>query len=289
MEENRTLTNMKELAVQIRFGILDAMAAFGSGHLGGSMSIADTLAVLYGGVMRYDPADPHWDGRDRLVMSKGHCGPALYSVLALSGFFPREWLLTLNQPGTRLPSHCDRLKTPGIDISTGSLGQGASSACGLAMAAKLQNKDHMVYAILGDGELQEGQIWESFQFAGNHDLGHLVYLIDNNKFQLDGATDSISSMNPLAEKLAAFGLKVYEINGHRVEEIYPLLMKIRQDTEGKPHAVILNTRKGGGYFLAEQAPKCHHMPVSAEDAEAGKQEILKRFRENLPVEGPKND
>ena len=165
MENLRDPTAMETLAARIRIETLGAMAAFGGGHVGGCMSIADALAALYGGVMRFDRARPDWPDRDRLVLSKGHCGPALYAALALAGFFPLEWLKTLNQPGTRLPSHCDRLKTPGIDVSTGSLGQGASLACGLALAGQMRGKDYMVYAILGDGELQEGQVWEAFQFA----------------------------------------------------------------------------------------------------------------------------
>lgn len=277
--------DIKELAARIRMATLDAMASFGSGHVGGCMSIADTLAVLYGCIMHYDPKDPGWAGRDRLALSKGHCGPALYAALALSGFFPTEWLRTLNQPGTRLPSHCDRLKTPGIDVSTGSLGQGASLACGLAMAAKLQGKAHFVYAILGDGELQEGQVWEAFQFAAQQRLGRLIFLIDRNRFQLDGRVADISDLEPLEEKLSAFRLRVRQVNGHDVDEIERVLSEICSAPGENAHAVILNTRKGGGYCFAEQAAKCHYMAISETEAEIGKQEILRRLRETLPVEG----
>ena len=289
MPTANTYDEMRSLAAEIRIKILETLSVFGSGHVGGSMSIADTMAVLYGSRLRYDANDPTWDKRDRLVMSKGHCGPALYSALALSGFFPTEWLATLNQPGTRLPSHCDRLKTPGIDVSTGSLGQGVSLACGLAMAGKIKNSDSMVYAIVGDGELQEGQVWEAFQFAAQRKLGRLVFLIDRNKMQLDGATEDISALEPLADKLRDFGMVVTDVDGHNVVEIDSALDGLRENPGDKPHAIILHTKKGAGYVIAEQAKLCHHMPVSKEDAEIGIAEIKRRLNEGLEVCGVEYD
>lgn len=285
MKENNTYDSMRRLAAQIRIEVLRAMAEFGGGHVGGSMSIADTLAVLYGGRLRYDSERPDWEERDRVVLSKGHCGPALYAVLALSGFFPMEWLATLNQPGTRLPSHCDRLKTPGIDVSTGSLGQGASLACGLALAGKLRNRDSMVYAILGDGELQEGQVWESFQFAAHRSLNRLVFLIDRNRMQLDGATEEISALEPLDKKLVDFGFQVVQVDGHDVEQIDHALQGLREQPGNMPHVVILNTKKGAGYIYAEQAKLCHHMAITKEEAQTGINEIMRRLEMGLPVCG----
>ncbi len=282
--DQKLVMELRQLAANIRIETLYSIASFGSGHVGGSMSIADTLAVLYGAVLSYDPQNPQWKDRDRVVMSKGHCGPALYSALALSGFFPKEWLSTLNRPGTRLPSHCDRLKTPGIDVSTGSLGQGASLGCGLALALKKKNSKSMVYTILGDGELQEGEVWEAFLFANAQRLNNLVFLIDRNHMQLDGFTEGITPIEPLQEKCASFGMKAAVINGHSVEELYQTLKPLKTEFSG-PYAIILDTIKGGGYYLAEKAVKCHHMPVSPEDAEAGKKEILRRLENNLPVCG----
>lgn len=285
MEAMDCSTSIKAFAARIRMETLDAMAAFGGGHVGGCMSIADTLAVLYGTVLRYDPQNPSWEDRDRLVLSKGHCGPALYATLALSGFFPVQWLNTLNQPGTRLPSHCDRLKTPGIDVSTGSLGQGASLACGLALAGKLRQKDHFIYAILGDGEMQEGQVWEAMQCAVRWQLNHLVFLIDKNKYQLDGSVESIGGPDLLTQRVSAFGLTVREVNGHDTDQIAAALQAIRGAPGDRPSALLLNTRKGGGYLEAERAQLCHYMSISPEQAQAGKQEIERRLRAALPPEG----
>lgn len=277
---------LKKLAADIRIETLFSIASFGSGHVGGCMSIADTLAVLYGAVLEYDAENPNWEKRDRVVMSKGHCGPALYATLALSGFFPLDWLKTLNRPGTRLPSHCDRLKTPGIDVSTGSLGQGVSLSCGLALALKMRKSKSMVYAIVGDGELQEGEVWEAFLFANAKQLSNLVFLIDRNHMQLDGFTEDITPIEPLKEKLQSFGLKVFETDGNDVDAIYQVLSPLKSEHSG-PYAVILDTIKGGGYYLAEEAEKCHHMAVTFENALQGKKEILHRLENDLRVCGDK--
>lgn len=270
---------LRRLAADIRIETIRMLEKAGSGHIGGSMSSADILAVLYGSVMRYRADSPDWSERDRLVMSKGHCGPALYAALALKGFFPKEWLLTLNQGGTRLPSHCDRNKTPGIDASTGSLGQGASIGCGFALGNRMRGKEAMTYVILGDGELQEGQVWEAAQFAAAKRLGRLVYLIDNNKMQLDGYLDEISEPFDLADKFRSFGWEAFEVNGHKVDAIEKTLKSIcaNAKAEAKPVAVILHTRKGEGCIFAEEAVSCHHMPVTKEAADRAVAEIERRL------------
>lgn len=272
--------DLRRLAADIRIHTIRSMEKFGAGHIGGSMSIADILAVLYGRVLRYKAQDPTWEGRDLLAVSKGHCGPAQYAALALSGFFPIDWLDTLNRGGTRLPSHCDRNKTPGIDATTGSLGQGISIACGLAQGAVLKNQKHLTYAILGDGELQEGQVWEAVQFAVAHKLDNLVMLLDNNGKQLDGPT--IDKEIDVAQKFESFGCEVYTVNGQDVEAMTFLLEKIRDgERNGKPIVVILQTLKGCGCIFAEEKEMNHHMPVSALDANRAVDEIERRLAAGL--------
>ena len=184
---------LKRFSADIRITMLREMQAIGAGHIGGSASIADVLAVLYGGVMQIDPQNPGWEDRDRFVLSKGHCGPALYAALALKGFFPLEWLSTLNGPKTRLPSHADRLKTPGIDMTTGSLGQGISSAVGIALGNRAQGRNSYTYCIIGDGEMEEGQVWEACESAAHFALDKFVLFVDWNKYQLDGTDKNLQS------------------------------------------------------------------------------------------------
>ena len=198
MQENNKL---KAFAAEIRIAAIEAIHSIGSGHIGGALSIADALAVLYGREMRYDPQNPKWPERDKLVCSKGHAGPAVYGTLALKGFFPYEELKTLNRPGTHLPSHCDRNKTPGVDMTTGSLGQGTSLACGMALGDKLRGRDSRVFLIIGDGESNEGQVWEALSFAAAKKLGNLVVLLDWNKRQLDGWTKDISPWETMSPSL----------------------------------------------------------------------------------------
>ena len=182
---------IKKLAKDIRLSMLKMLLNLGFGHFGGSLSVVETLAVLYGAVMKIDPKNPNWEGRDYMVLSKGHAGPALYAALAIKGYFPKEELMTLNVNGTHLPSHPDRLLTKGVDATTGSLGQGVSLATGIAMAEKLSGKDNRVFTILGDGELNEGQCWEAFQFIAHHNLNNLTVFVDYNKLQLDGTLEEI--------------------------------------------------------------------------------------------------
>lgn len=267
---------LRRLAADIRIETIRMLAHFGMGHLGGSISIADVLAVLYGGMMKIDPKRPDWDERDWLVMSKGHCGPGLYATLALKGYFPREMLFTLNQPGTRLPSHCDRLKTPGIDMTTGSLGQGVSTALGVALGHRLQGRNNHVYCILGDGELQEGQVWEAVQSAVHRDVDNLTLLVDYNKLQLDGPLTRINRPLDLAAKFTAFGMSAESVKGYDVKEIWGGIQRALQ-VKGKPSVVILDTYKGLGCNFAEQAAFNHYMVIDADMAKSAEEEIEKRM------------
>lgn len=255
----------EKIAQEIRVHIIKMIAAIGVGHVGGSLSIADLLAVLYFGVMRTDPQNPQWEERDRLVLSKGHAGPALYAALARKGFYPPEDCLTLNQAGTRFPSHCDRLKTPGIDMTTGSLGQGLSQAAGIALGLRLKENPAYVYCILGDGESQEGQIWEAAMYAGHCGLDHLIAFTDYNQMQIDGTVDEINRVDPLAQKWRAFGWEVFEVDGHVCSEIYETIQKA-QAVRGKPSMILLHTIKGKGVSFAEGKVSSHSMNITPEMA-----------------------
>ena len=236
---------LKAFAVRIRMGTLEAIHSLGSGHLGGSLSIADVLAVLYGREMKVDPKNPTWPERDKLVCSKGHAGPAVYSALANLGFIPYEELKTLNRPGTRLPSHCDRNKTPGVDMTTGSLGQGTSLAAGMALGDRLRGRGSRTFLIVGDGESNEGQVWEAFSFAAAKKLSNLVVLLDWNKRQLDVYTDNVLPMGDYVAKFTAFGFDTVKVDGNDVEQVAKALERTRAGGD-KPYAIILDTVKGAG-------------------------------------------
>ena len=212
----------KELAVkacQIRMGVIEGTFNAKSGHPGGSLSIADVLAYLYFKELNVDPKNPKWEDRDRFVLSKGHCAPGLYAALALRGFFSTDELKTLRHPGAMLQGHPDMKGTPGVDMSTGSLGQGISAACGMALSAKLSNKDYRVYAILGDGEIEEGQVWEASMFAAHNKLDNLCILVDNNGLQIDGRITEVCSPEPIDKKFEAFGFNVIVIDAHDFDSI----------------------------------------------------------------------
>ena len=260
MEQNKAL---RVFAEEIRVETLKELAHLGFGHVGGAMSVVELLAVLYGREMRFDPRNPRWERRDKLVMSKGHAGPAVYAALALKGFFPKSELLTLNQGGTHLPSHCDRNKTPGVDMTTGSLGQGMSTACGLALGDRLQGRDSYTFLVLGDGECNEGQVWEGALFAQQMKLDHLIGFVDLNKQQLDGATKDVMDMGDMVDKWTSFGWDTCKIDGHDVDAIAAAIGRAKADP-GKPHMVILDTVKGHGCALAEQTFPCHHIAFTAE-------------------------
>lgn len=254
-------------ARDIRKYTLTAIATKGSGHVGGSLSIADALAVLYGCVMHIDPQNPALEDRDVIVLSKGHCGPAMYAALALKGYFPLEELKTLNANGTRLPSHTDRLKTPGVDMTTGSLGQGASLAAGVALADRLAHRSNRCYLILGDGELQEGQVWESMLFAAHQRLHNLVTLVDVNGKQLDGTTDEVCCLGSLEEKFRSFGFHVVSVQqGNDTQAVYDAICQAHGET-ALPTVILLHTVKGAGVPYYEQMKNCHSVSVSEEDLE----------------------
>ena len=250
-------TQLKIAAAKIRRGALTAIHAIGIGHVGGSLSVCDLLSVLYFRQMRLDPDNPKWADRDRLVMSKGHAGPAVYAALALKGFFPEAELTTLNQPHTNLPSHCDMNRTPGIDMTTGSLGQGISCAMGLAIACRDDKRDSYVYFVNGDGESQEGQVWEAVLFARNRKLDHVIGFLDYNRLQIDGTTDEICSLESPRAKYEAFGWDVQQIDGHDVRAISDAIDRAKAAT-GKPSMIILDTVKGRGIPEIENKPASHN-------------------------------
>jgi transketolase len=264
---------LKNLAKEIRVNIVECIGSIGVGHIGGCLSIADVLAVLYGKQMKIDPKNPHKEGRDRLVCSKGHAGPAVYAALAEKGYFDKALLKTLNQGGTTLPSHCDMNKTVGIDMTAGSLGQGFSCAAGMALASKIKKDGATIYAILGDGESQEGQIWEATMFAAHQKLGNLIAFTDNNGMQIDGMTDEINSLKPLDKKWKAFGFEVFTVDGHNVDEIDLAIEKAKK-SKNRPSMIILNTVKGKGVTYAELAKAgCHSMTLNAEQIQAAIKEV----------------
>lgn len=260
MEQNKAL---RVFAEEIRVETLKELAHLGFGHIGGSMSIVELLAVLYGREMRIDPRNPRWEDRDKLVVSKGHAGPAVYATLALKGYFPKSELLTLNQGGTHLPSHCDRNKTPGVDMTTGSLGQGMSTACGLALGDRMQGRDSYTFLVLGDGECDEGQVWEGAMFARQFGLDHLIAFVDLNKQQLDGATSDVMDLGDMVDKWTAFGWDTCKVNGHDVDAVASAISRAKASA-GRPHMIILDTVKGHGCALAEQTFPCHHIAFTAE-------------------------
>ncbi|NCB31715.1 MAG: transketolase [Clostridia bacterium] len=249
---------LKRFALEIRIGTLTELGTLGFGHIGGSLSIADTLAVLYGAVMRICPEEPAWPDRDKFVCSKGHAGPAVYAALALKGFFPYEELLTLNKPGTNLPSHCDRNKTRGVDMTTGSLGQGSSLAVGMALGDKLRGRDSRVFLMLGDGEIDEGQVWEAAMFAAAKKLDNLTTFVDQNGKQLDGPTADILDSGDLAKKFEAFGFETQAVDGNDISAVYDAVQKAAV-RNGTPNAIILHTVKGAGIPEVEQTASNHSM------------------------------
>lgn len=262
MPEN--IEKIERFKDEIRLYTLKELHQLGFGHYGGSLSIVEALAVLYGAVMNVDPSRPKWEERDYFILSKGHGGPALYATLFLTGFFDEEFLYTLNQNGTNLPSHPDRIKTPGVDMTTGSLGQGISVATGVALSHKLSGKENYTYTIVGDGELNEGQCWEAIQFAAHHKLNRLVVLVDDNKKQLDGPTKDIIDPIDFVPKFESFGFETYKVTGNSVEEIYQAIEQGKQQTE-KPVAIIMDTIKGQGVPYLEQLASNHHIRPSEQD------------------------
>ncbi len=248
-------------ARQLRDDVIQTIGTFGVGHIGGSLSVIDALTVVYySKAKNLDPKNPRKQDRDRIIMSKGHAGPAMYAVLADLGYFPKEWLGTLNKNGTNLPSHCDMRKTPGIDMTAGSLGQGLSVGVGMALAAKLDKNPATVYCFIGDGEAQEGQIWEASMLAGSRKLDNLIVFLDYNKMQLDGRVCDINDLEPVADKWTSFGFFVQDIDGHDLDAISTAIDNAKKS--GKANMIILNTVKGKGASFAESAANCHSMTIT---------------------------
>ena len=272
MLSKEKVKELKILAIQIRMETVRAMGTLGFGHLGGALSIADTIAALYGGIMKIDPKNPRWEERDWLVSSKGHAGSAIYAALGLKGFFPIEEILTLNTPGTHFPSHCDRNLTTGIDMTTGSLGQGASTSVGVALGNKYNGIDNYTYLVLGDGETQEGQVWEAVSLAGFRKLDNLIAFVDNNKQQLDGFTANVHDTLDFKAKFESFGWDAVDVDGSDVEQIYEAIeaAKLRK---GKPSVIVLDTIKGKGVSFVEGKEKNHHVEISKEQMQQALAEL----------------
>lgn len=263
--EKTELMNLQDKSRHIRRLIIDEITKLGVGHVGGCLSIVEALTVLYYKEMNINPAEPKMEGRDRFVLSKGHAGPAVYAVLADKGYFDIKELDTLNRPETNLPSHCDMLRTPGIDMTAGSLGQGISCTVGIAKASKIKKDNAYIYCIVGDGECQEGQVWEAAMAAAHFKLNNLIAFVDNNRMQIDGDTETIINISPLEDKWAAFGWYVQSIDGHDIEAIHNAITNAKKNAD-KPSMIILNTVKGKGVkFIEDMGSKNHNMPLTEED------------------------
>ena len=257
--------DMKTIATQMRADIIEMLAAAGSGHPGGSLSACDILAVLYFDKMNIDPAHPDDPDRDRLVLAKGHAAPALYAALSQKGFIPHEDLITLRKSSSYLQGHPNMNITPGVEMSTGSLGQGLSVANGMALAGRLDKRDYYVYCIMGDGEIQEGQVWEAAMSAGHYGLDHVIAFVDHNHLQIDGNNDQVMTVNPIEDKFRAFGWHVLTINGHDYEAISDAVEQAKA-TKGKPTLIVAETVKGKGISFMENEVGWHGVAPNAEQA-----------------------
>lgn len=272
MKLSYTDEQLNEVAQKIRIHIIESLHAAGSGHPGGSLSAAEILAVLYFRQMDVDPGKPDWAERDRFVLSKGHAAPVYYAALAERGYFPAEQLKTLRQLGSCLQGHPDRRKVPGVDMSTGSLGQGISAAVGMALFAKRRGLPFRVYCVIGDGEMQEGQIWEALMSAAHYKLGNLTVLLDNNNLQIDGSVDAVMSIYPVADKARAFGFDVFEADGHSVASISRALDEAAEN-EDVPAFIICKTVKGKGVSFMENQAGWHGAQVTDEHYETAMHEL----------------
>lgn len=274
---------MKKKELQIfsakaRIGVIEGVYNAKAGHPGGSLSICDLLAYLYNGEMNIDASNPHMEDRDRFVLSKGHAAPALYATLALKGFFPVEDLKTLRKSDSYLQGHPNMNKIPGVDMSTGSLGQGISAAVGMALGAKLDNKDYRVYSVLGDGEIEEGEVWEAAMFAANRGLDNLVAVVDYNGLQIDGTVDEVNSPYPIADKFKAFKWNVVEIDGHDFDAIESALENAKA-TKGVPTCIVMKTVKGKGVSYMENAVGWHGKAPNTEEYEQAMTELKSALAE----------
>ncbi|MBR2048520.1 MAG: transketolase [Oscillospiraceae bacterium] len=266
------LKALKQLACKVRIGIVESTNAAKCGHPGGSLSSAEVLTYLYAKELNVDPANPKMATRDRFVLSKGHCAPALYAVLAHRGFFPVEDLLTLRKIGSYLQGHPNMNTVPGVDMSTGSLGQGVSTAAGMALTAKLTKNPCRVYTLLGDGEIQEGQVWEAFMFSAHYKLDNLCVIIDNNGLQIDGNIADVMSPYPIVDKMVAFGFHTITVDGHDFEALEKAFAEAKTVT-GKPTAIVMNTIKGKGVSFMENQAGWHGKSTNAAEFEIAMAEL----------------
>ena len=275
---SQEIKQLSILACKVRMGIIASTHAAKCGHPGGSMSAAEMFTYLYNKELNVDPANPQWADRDRFVLSKGHCAPGLYAALAHRGFFPVEDLLTLRKVGSYLQGHPNMNTVPGVDMSTGSLGQGISTACGMALAAKTQGKDYRVYTLLGDGETQEGQVWEACMFAAHYGLDNLVVIIDNNGLQIDGDITKVMNPYPYKDKLEGFGFHVEAINGHDFNEIEAAL-NTAKTVKGKPTAIVMSTVKGKDVSFMENQAGWHGVAPNDAQYEQAMAELNQKLNE----------
>ena len=264
MEKIETKEQLDQLAKEFRYIVTDIMCRAGGGHIGGSLSLVEIIISLYFRIMNLKPEEPRWENRDRFILSKGHAGPTLYTALAYKGFIPKDLLLTLNANGTKLPSHVDQVITPGIDQTAGSLGQGLSCATGIALASKIKKRTHNVFCVVGDGESQEGQIWEAAMFAAHHKLDNLVVITDYNKMQIDAEVEKIVSLEPVVDKWRSFGWEVFEMDGHDWDDIYATIQKAIA-VKDKPAMIVAHTVKAKGNVCYENRIECHFISIPDED------------------------
>ena len=273
-----TKKQLEITACKARMGIIEGVFNAKSGHPGGSLSCVDIITYLYFNHMNVDPANPKMEDRDRFVLSKGHAAPALYAVLALKGFFPQEWIKTLRKSDSNLQGHPSIKYTPGVDMCTGSLGQGISAACGMALGAKLAKKDFRVYTVLGDGEIQEGQVWEAAMYASAKQLDNLVAVVDNNNLQIDGSVEEVSSPYPIGDKFRAFGWNVIEIDAHSFDEIDRAFAAAKA-CKGKPTCIVAKSIKGKGVSYMEDMVNWHGVAPNAEQYEQAMAELTEALKE----------
>lgn len=271
--KNTSISKLKQIAIELRKSAITMIYEAQSGHPGGSLSAADIVTALYFKEMNIDPTNPKWEDRDRFVLSKGHVCPILYAALGKLGYFPKEYLHKLRQEGSILQGHPDMKKCPGIDISTGSLGQGLSCAVGMAIASKRDNRDYRVFAMVGDGECDEGQIWEAVMAGYKYKLDNLIVFVDNNKLQLDGTCDEIMPNIDLGKRFEAFGYEVFYIDGHNMEEIVSTLDKIRASHNNLPKAIIADTIKGRGVSFMENQLGWHGVAPNDEEYKQAMEEL----------------
>jgi transketolase len=267
-----SVAEMEAMAKKLRRHIVTMIGKAGSGHPGGSLSAVEILTALYFKMMRHKPQDPHWEDRDRFILSKGHAAPLLYAVLAECGYFPVEELLTLRQLDSRLQGHTDRTITPGVEMSAGSLGQGLSFALGVALADRLDGQDYRVYVLLGDGECNEGQVWEAAMATSHYSVDNLTAIVDNNGQQIDGWNCDVMSLDPFAAKWQAFGWKVIEVDGHSIPQLIAAF-KEAQKVKGQPAVIIAHTVKGKGVSFMENNPDFHGTAPNTMEVEFALKEL----------------